>query len=249
LSADYSQPDHLPNRRTDEQGHADPMRLPRQRRGITPQLHGRYPDYDVLEQARHWDEVTRRVVLERVDRVPELRSFEPGEAATLTAFCDSVTAQDADPRIPVLAYVDEKLHDGKLDGYRYADLPDDRDVWRLVARGLDSAAAERGAESFAAATLEQRLELCHLFSQGRLEGGAWSELNVTRAWSVVMRDILQAFYSHPWAWNEIGFGGPAYPRGYAVFGSAHVADEREPWEGEEAVHVDPVRDTEERGLE
>ena len=29
-----------------------------------------------------------------------------------------------------------------------------------------------------------------------------------------MRSVLAAFYSHPWAWNEIGFGGPAYPRGY-----------------------------------
>ena len=34
----------------------------------------------------------------------------------------------------------------------------------------------------------------------------------------VMRAVLSAFYSHPWAWNEIGFGGPAYPRGYARFG-------------------------------
>ena len=31
---------------------ADPDELPRQRRGKTPQMHGRYPDYDVLEQRR-----------------------------------------------------------------------------------------------------------------------------------------------------------------------------------------------------
>ena len=44
-----------------------------------------------------------------------------------------------------------------------------------------------------------------------------------------MRSILGAFYSHPWAWNEIGFGGPAYPRGYSRLG----AGLSETWEGEE----------------
>jgi hypothetical protein len=38
-------------------------------------MHGRYPDYDVLPQADHWDEVTRRMVLARVDDVPEIRFF------------------------------------------------------------------------------------------------------------------------------------------------------------------------------
>ena len=37
--------------------------------------------------------------------------------------------------------VDEKLAAGRLDGYQYADMPDDRDTWRLVLRGLDETAA------------------------------------------------------------------------------------------------------------
>ena len=61
-----------------------------------------------------------------------------------------------------------------------------------------------------------------------------------------MRGILSAFYSHPWAWNEIGFGGPAYPRGYARLG----AGQREHWETPAGVRSSiPVRDVRERGLE
>ena len=76
------------------------------------------------------------------------------------------------------------------------------------------------------------------------------ELGLGRAWSVVMRAVLAAFYSHPWAWNEIGFGGPAYPRGYSRFGSPHLQSaERETWEGRQAYDRDPVEDTRERGLE
>ena len=250
MAPDFSEPHHLPNRRLPEQAHADPYDLPRQRRGITPQMHGRYPDYDVLEQQDHWDEVTRKLVLDRVHNVPELRFFERAEAETLTVFADLYLAQDSEPRIPVLAYVDEKLFEGNLDGYQYFDMPDDRETWRCVARGLDQEAQRRGAERFPLLTMEDQLEVMHEFDSGDLHGGAWDTLNVSRAWSVVTRHLLQQFYSHPWAWNEIGFGGPAYPRGYSRFGSPHLQSaEREEWEGKEAYVRDPVEDTQRRGLE
>lgn len=231
-----------------EQARADPQDLPRQRRGVTPQMVGRYPDYDVLSQSGHWDEVTRRVVLDRVDNVPPFRFFTEAEARTLEAFCDVATAQDSEPRIPVLAYIDEKLWQGKRDGWQYFDLPDDDEVWRRVARGLDDEARSQTFESFADAPVEAQVGIVHRFSQGRLHGGVWDTVNVSRVFSVVMRYVAQAFYGHPWAWNEIGFGGPAYPRGYGAFGNPDLG-EREHWEAEEAVHVDPVRDVRKRGLD
>jgi hypothetical protein len=208
---------------------------------------GRYPDYDVLSETRHWDELTRRVVLERVEHVPPIRFFEDAEAETLKAFCDVVTAQDDEPRIPVLSYIDEKLHEGKRDGWQYFDLPDDDEVWRRVARGLDEEARRDSFASYGAAPLEVQVGIVSRFAKADLHGGVWETLNVAQAFKVVMRYVAQAFYSHPWSWNEIGFGGPAYPRGYGAFGSPHLG-ERESWEGEEAVHVDPVLDTEARGL-
>ena len=211
---------------------------------------GRYPDYDVLQEAAHWDEATRRVVLDRVETVPPFRFFDERERETVKAFCDTVTAQDREPRIPVAAYVDEKLHEGRGDGYRFFDMPDDREVWRTVVRGLDDEARALGAASFAEAGVETRVAICHRFSKANLHGRAWGGLNVSRAWSLVVRHACEAFYAHPWAWNEIGFGGPAYPRGYSRFGSPHIdTAEREEWEGEQAFSLDPVRDTKERGLE
>jgi Gluconate 2-dehydrogenase subunit 3 len=237
---DFRLADHLPNR--DGGTPADPYDLPRQRRGRTPQMHGRYPDYDVLEQADHWDAVTRKMVLDRVHNVPPLRFFDPREAATLTALCDLLTAQDSEPRIPVLNYIDEKYFNGELDGYQYEDMPDDRDAWRLVARGLDEQAAERtGAASFPETDHDTQMAIIEDFSEGRLQRGAWAQVNVKHAFSLVMRVVLTCFYSHPWAWNEIGFGGPAYPRGYSRFGSPQLQHaERETWEGREAFDRDPV---------
>ena len=63
---------------------------------------------------------------------------------------------------------------------------------------------------------------------------------MTRAWSVCTRMILAAFYSHPWAWNEIGFGGPAYPRGFMRLGPTST---REPFETPGATDEDPAAET------
>jgi hypothetical protein len=242
VARDFRQPHHLP-KRSESGKPAPPEDLPRQRAGITPQLHGRYPDYDVLSQAEHWDEVTRALVLERVANVPEIRFFTEDEARTLHAFCDVLLAQDAEPKVPVVEMVDKKLHEGKLDGFRFADMPQDPETLRRVARNLDASAEGRGVEGgFAEADEETRLEIVAAFSKGEL---AWEDLNVKQAFSVVTRIVLSEFYSHPWAWNEIGFGGPAYPRGYARIGPG----QREHWEGAPAFELDPVKDARERGLE
>lgn len=231
-----------------EEARPDPHHLPKQQKGVTPQMVGRYPTYDVLSQTSHWDEVTRRVVLDRVENVPAIEFFSDDEARTLDAFCNVATAQDAEPRIAVLNYIDEKLNAGSRDGWRFFDLPDDDELWRLVARGLDSEARHHSYDSFADAPLETQVGIVHRFSKGELRGGVWEQLNVSRAFSVVMRYVAQAFYAHPWAWNEIGFGGPAYPRGYGAFGSPHLG-EKESWEADESAHNDPVRDVRKRGLD
>jgi hypothetical protein len=228
----FEQPDHLPKRRASGLP-SDPAGLPRQRAGTTPQMHGRYPDYDVLANAAHWDELTRREIIERVEQPPPLRFFTDAEARCLGAFLDVVLAQDAEPRIPVLALVDAKLHAGQLDGFRFAHMPDDRETWRIVARALgDFASLGRRAQH----------DVVAAFADGRLDG---LDIDASTAWSVVMRGALAAFYSHPWAWNEIGFGGPAYPRGYMRLQAGRAG--REPYESQEAFDVDPVPDVDARG--
>ena len=239
MAHDFRSADHLPKRRPDGMP-PPPERLPRQRRGTTPQMHGRYPDYDVLSHARHWDEVTRRVVVGRAGQTPPIRFFDAREQRTLRAFCDLVTAQDAEPRIPVLEMVDAKLAAGELDGYRHHDMPEDPQTWRLVAAGLDEAAGG----SFADLSPEEGERLVSLFARGELTGGVWERLPCGKAWGVVMRAVLAAFYSHPWAWNEIGYGGPAYPRGYMRLG----VGQREPHQADEVGEEDSVRAVREAGL-
>jgi hypothetical protein len=240
VAHDFRSADHLPKQRSNGIP-PPPERLPRQRHGITPQMHGRYPDYDVLANARNWDDVTRAVVLQRAEGTPPIRFFDDHEQRTLRAFCDLVLAQDAEPRIPVLEMVDAKLAAGSLDGFRYHDMPEDPETWKLVAAGLDEAAAG----SFAELPTETASELIARFAAGELKGAVWERLPCAKAWKVVMRSVLSAYYSHPWAWNEIGYGGPAYPRGYMRLG----VGQHEPHQANEVGEEDPVQEAQRAGLE
>lgn len=232
MAHSFSGADHLPHNRPDHDP-PDPAGLPRQRAGTSPQMHGRYPDFDVLANCRHWDPVTRELLLKRVEEPPSLRFFTERERETLGAFLDVVLAQDREPRVPVLSMIDAKLHAGQLDGFRYEDMPADGQTWKHVARHLDGFARLNGDEQRAVVTR---------FAAGELD---WDGLNVSRAWGVIMRGALSAFYSHPWAWNEIGFRGPAYPRGYMRRNMGPTG--ADPDEPVEAFGLDPVRDLERRG--
>jgi hypothetical protein len=67
-------------------------------------------------------------------------------------------------------------------------------------------------------------------------GKPWHGRAAEHVWSLWTRYACTAFYSHPWAWNEIGFPGPAYPRGYLNPG----VNARERWEARDRVDADPV---------
>jgi hypothetical protein len=216
---------HLPKQRG---SNADPAGLPRQRNGTTPQMHGRYPDFDVMQDRGHWDSVTRAVLEQRVDEPPECRFFSAEEQRTLAALFDVILAQDAEPRVPVLQMIDAKMLAQEFDGYRYASMPRDDQTLKLVAARLD------GLAELDSYTQHARVKA---FADGELE---WDQLDVKLAWKVVSRLAVSAFYSHPWAFNEIGFRGPAYPRGYMRrnMGPTGV----DPDEPEEAFGPDPVAD-------
>jgi hypothetical protein len=119
-------------------------------------------------------------------------------------------------------------------------MPDDGETWKLVARGLDEQAQPLGASRYRDLQDDQQLVLCTRFASGELRGGVWDEIDCATAWKVVTRGIMAEFYSHPWAWNEIGYAGPAYPRGFSRLGVGMS----EAWEGVEAPGYQPEPEVE-----
>ncbi len=214
-----------------------PYRSPNQR-AITPQNRGRFPGYDVLDEVERWDDVTAGVVLARLAPFTELTFFTTAEAAVATALCDRLLNQNGEPRIPVVALIDRRLAMGETDGWHYDDLPEDGQAWRDTLRHLDDDAAARSGDSFARLTVTAQARIVQRVQD--LGSAPWHGFPATQVWSLWTRYACTAFYSHPWAWNEIGFGGPAYPRGYKNRGQTGGRGGRERWEVADHDHADPV---------
>jgi len=187
----------------------------------------RFPGFDVIQEAHTWDATTSGVVLERLGLQPDLRFFDPAEEAAAAALFDHLLAQWEEPRVPVLQMVDARLAEAQTDGWRYEDMPEDGEAWRRSLAGLDQDAREAAGDEgvcFANLSREEQADIIRTV-QG-LDSKPWHGMPAGHVWSLWTRYACTAFYSHPWAWNEIGFGGPAYPRGYMRMG----VDMREPWE-------------------
>jgi hypothetical protein len=198
----------------------------------TPQGRGRFGRYDVLSQQKYWDVVTRSVVTERLKSPVGLRFFTASEAETASALLDLLLAQDGEPRVPVLEMVDLRLSEGETDGWRYEDLPEDGEAWRQSLACLDDDSKEHFGCAFKEAARSDQVELL----QGIADAEKWHGWVASHIWSLWTRYACAAFYSHPMSWNEIGFGGPAYPRGYKVLHPGWL----EPFEQPEEESEDPV---------
>jgi hypothetical protein len=194
----------------------------------------RYPTYDVLSKrwTESWNEATRQAIDRRMAVPREPRFFSAAEWRTLNAVCDRIMPQPKNrPPVPLAAYVDQKITDGLQDGYRYAQLPPQGEAWRRGLAALDDAARAAHGALFHALSAEQQDGLLSRMQQGLLTGATWAGMPCKLFFEHrVIPDITHAYYAHPVAWNEIGFEGPASPRGYVRMG----LDRRDPWEAVEA---------------
>jgi len=165
-----------------------------------------------------------------------LRFFTATEQPCAAALFDHLLDQWDEPKVPVLAMVDERLNANRTDGWHYADMPEDTDAWHLSLSYVDQDGQAQHGGPFGGLTRAQQAEVL----QSVLDRGdqSWHDLPAARVWSLWTRYACTAFYAHPWAWNEIGFGGPAYPRGYKNLG----LDRREPWERSGRDAHDPIPD-------
>lgn len=188
----------------------------------------RYPGFDVMSQADHWDTATRTVVEGRLAALPAIAFFTPAEEAAARALFDQLLYQRQEPRVPVVEMVDRRLAEGETDGWHYDTMPPDGQAWRDCLAGLDEDARAAHGTTLAGCRWEEQSSIIQAVQD--LGSGLWHGMNAAHVWSLWTRYACTAFYSHPWAWNEIGFDGPAYPRGYKNLG----VDKLEPFEVRDA---------------
>lgn len=181
--------------------------------GQTPGSYpSRFEGFDVLDQAHAWDPVTAGTVLSRLAPMPPLRFFDPAHEAVGRPMLDLLLDQREEPRVPVFEMIDQRLAELTTDGWHYEDMPTDPAAWTSSLEGLDEDARVRHGLGFA--DCDELAQTQVMQAVADLGSDTWHGMPASRVWSLWTRYACSAFYSHPWVWNEIGFPGPAYPRGY-----------------------------------
>jgi len=196
----------------------------------------RFPGYDVLSKrdTPSWNEQTRRVIDQRLAIGPDDHGFfTDAEWATLKAVCGRILPQPPDRAapVPIAALIDHKLASGRSDGYRDARMPPMGDAWRRGLGALDAEARGRHGQPFHELSPAEQDGLLTAVQSGYAADPAWGGMPPELFFkSRIIADCIGAYFGHPTAWSEIGYGGPAAPRGYVRMDLGR----RDPWEAAEA---------------
>ena len=192
-----------------------------------------YPSYDVLDK---WDTPsfngqTRAVVGRRLHAVPGRRFFTSDESRLVDAIVARLIPQpDRAEPVPITPWVDEMLADNKGEGFRHPDMPPMQDAWRKGLAGVDGEAKRRHGVPFVSLATDLQAAVLKAVQNGEVDEALWAGVPAKQFFThLLLKTVVGVYYSHPAAWSEIGFGGPASPRGYVRL----AANRRDAWEAEE----------------
>ncbi len=197
---------------------------------MTEQFDPPYPNYDIL---RKWDtpsynQITREVLAERLAAVPQRQFLDVEEWRLLQAICERLVPQpDRTDPVPITPFVDAALAENRSTGTRFAGIPPMREAWRKGLAAIRADARTLHGTDFGDLDSHLQDALLHRINDGNADPAHWDGMPSQRFFrSVLLKEVLAIYYAHPAAQSEIGFGGPAAPRGYVRL----AADRMDPWE-------------------
>ncbi len=157
-----------------------------------------------LLESAHLSSRTRALLLDRLDSPQErpchlsLDSF-----SLLERICDDILPQHLllpdGVNVPLAFLLDQAL-DGLRDGWRYADLPADKEAWEKGLHSIEAHAHARHHRSYHTLSSAQRGELLDHALEGTLPEAVPTSLTPHQMslWSCDLRaDIIGTFFAHP----------------------------------------------------
>ena len=161
----------------------------------------------------HVSEATRAVLQARLDApaayTPQL--LAPETYALLEAVAARLFPQPDRPDAPIALApaVDQRLAEGRADGWRYDALPPDREAYRLGLGGIQEIAQSQFQADFTTLNAEQQDVVLQALASGTPPGATWKTLDAGRFFEEMLAELTETYYAHPLAQEEIGYVGMA----------------------------------------
>lgn len=188
----------------------------------------RYPSYDVMQEQREWDGHTRAIVSSRLIREEDYRFLTLIEAEKLRSICSVLTDDSRGEIIQyIICHIDRTLADAVGEAQRVYRVPPERELIRGGLAALDRLSQRLHTHRFLEIDLPLQLEIVGLLASSDVDFSADSTgVSASAFFNKILTLTVDAYFSHPTVWSEIGYGGPAYPRGYVRTGIGIL----DPWE-------------------
>jgi hypothetical protein len=123
------------------------------------------------------------------------------------------------------------MDQNQTDGMQPEGEPTMQEMWRRGLRALDAEAKLRFSAPFVELSGGRQDDVITALQNQDLRAPEWAGVPPSSFFkSRVLHDIITYYYGMPQGWDEMGFGGPASPRGYVRMGF----DRHDPWDAVEA---------------
>ena len=191
--------------------------------------------YAALIASDRVSERTRTALLDRAQ--PDGAAYQPAAMSalgfgTLQAMMRRVLPQSATP-IDLAQRLDAMLAEGTGDGWRFADLPSDREAYAAGLAALDAwSHTAHGAAFSDLPSAVQDAMLSDLAQGGAPGGGSLSPAQLTRWFQDVRGDATRLYVAHPATMARMGYSGIGYGGDTERLPGFHSLEPggREPWE-------------------
>ncbi|MDB5233034.1 MAG: hypothetical protein JWR44_27 [Hymenobacter sp.] len=105
--------------------------------------------------------------------------------------------------------MDQRLADGRADGWRYDALPPDREALRMGLGGIQEIAQALFQADFMALPVQQQDAVLQALADVNPPGTTWKNLDSGRFFEELLAELTETYYAHPLAQEEIGYVGMA----------------------------------------
>ncbi len=164
---------------------------------------------------------TRRALEERLQKpvVTTPRFFNERLFITVRAVCDRLLPQpDSERKVDLAGGLDTLLADGKGNGWRYDLLPADEETFVKGLTGIDETATFIFGNDFYLLPIIQQDAVLVSIQSGTATDPTWEIIAPALFFEELLAAIVELYYSHPYAKEEIGEVAMADAKGWQKIG-------------------------------
>ncbi len=166
---------------------------------------------------------TKEALQKRLDAPVVTRPsfFTKEEFTTLQAVCKRLLPQpkDRQNQIDVAGIFDTSLEQGNIsNGWRYNAMPPDEEAYRLGLQAIEISSQTQYSKAFQELSEEEQDELLQAVQLKTIKGEVWNKLHADLFFKELMAALVEIYFSHPIAKDEIGDVSFADAKGWQHIG-------------------------------